>query len=186
MRPWLDLPAGLVAALTLLSTTAFAQPAPSKAKSSPKETPSSAAPKTSGSPSPTKSAPTPGEPKPISIPVPPGQTVKGIKIPYFDLQGKLRMQFFADEAFRVDDEHVKMARLKVELIGEEGAGEDLMIDLPASELDLKTQIISSSDPVKLSRSDFMLEGETMEFDTRTRKGVLRGKVRMQIFDRSKL
>jgi len=40
--------------------------------------------------------------------------------------------------------------------------------------------------VKLSRSDFTLDGASMEFDTRTRKGVLRGKVRMQIFDRKKL
>jgi len=118
--------------------------------------------------------------------VPQGQTVKGIKIPYFDLQGKLRMQFFADEALRIDEEHVKMARLRVELFGADGTGEDLVIDLPASELDLRTQIISSTDPVKLSRSDFTLDGASMEFDTRTRKGVLRGKVRMQIFDRKKL
>jgi len=125
-------------------------------------------------------------PRPISIPIPTGQTVKGIKIPYFDLEGRLRMQFHAEEALRLDEQSVQFARLTVEMKEGKEGDENLFIDLPASKLDLTTQVITSADPVTIRRSDFSLEGETMEFDTRTRRGVLRGKVRMQIFDRKKL
>jgi hypothetical protein len=206
--------AGWVAGLALVAALAFAEPSPTptakpkpkaaasasaapspgakagakSGKASPKP-PASAKSGSKASASPTTAA-SPGPAgdaiKPLTIPVPAGQTVKGIKIPYFDLAGKLRMQFFADEALRIDDQRVKMSRLRVELMGEEGTDENLVIDLPASELDLTTQVISSSDPVKITRSDFELEGASMEFDTRTRKGVMRGKVRMQIFDRKKL
>jgi hypothetical protein len=121
----------------------------------------------------------------MNLPIPVDQTVKGLKVPMFDIKGKMLMQFFAEEAHRISQEKVEFARLSIEMFDEEGE-QELFIDLPESSLDLTTHILTSDKPVKLRRPEFEMEGDTMEFNTRERKGRMTGNIRMKLFDRKKL
>ncbi len=119
------------------------------------------------------------------IPIPVNHDAKGVKIPSYDPAGKLQMYFNIDTAFRVDERHLKMANLKIETFDEAGKS-DMLIDMPASMLDLKTRIISSVDPVTIHRADFEVVGGNMTFNTQTRQGKFEGPVRMLIFNHEDL
>lgn len=121
----------------------------------------------------------------LNIPIPVGHAAEGLKIPSFDNQGKLQMQFQIDNARRLDDDHLAMAMAKVETYDESG-NPDMTIELPNSVLDLKTRVVRSDDPVKIRRSDFELTGDTMVFNTQTRQARFVGNVRMLIFDSAEI
>lgn len=124
----------------------------------------------------------PSEPPPkLNIPIPIGHEAKRIKIPYFSLTGKLQMNFTIAVARRIDNETLQMEDVDLQTYDEDGTP-GLMIDLPMSSLNLNTKIITSAQPVTIRRSDFELNGESLEFNTTTRDGVLRGKVRMLIYN----
>jgi hypothetical protein len=117
----------------------------------------------------------------VMIPIPVGRDAKGIKLPYFDGDGRLQMYFNIDVAKRIDEDHLEMANLKLETFDETGAPE-MKIDMAVSVLDLKTKILSSDHPVTIRRSDFEITGERIQFNTETRQGKMTGNVRMLIFD----
>src|SRR5687768_2179828 len=75
------------------------------------------------------------ESKMIDVPVPIDHDAKGLKIPYFDDEGKLQMRFNIGVARRIDEKHIEMAELQVETFDEQGQHE-MSIDLPTSVLDL--------------------------------------------------
>jgi hypothetical protein len=124
--------------------------------------------------------PTQSPPK-LNIPIPIGHEAKKIRIPYFSLNGKLQMNFTIAVARRVDNETLQMESVNLETYDEDGTP-GLMLDMPFSELNLNTKVITSNKPVTIRRSDFELSGESLEFNTATRNGVLRGKVRMLIYN----
>jgi lipopolysaccharide assembly outer membrane protein LptD (OstA) len=95
------------------------------------------------------------------------------------------MYFNIDSAKRVDEDHLEMTMAKVETYNEAGAPE-MTIELPVSTLDLNTRILTSTTPVTIRRSDFELTGDTMVFNTVTRRGRLAGNVRMLIFNRDEV
>jgi hypothetical protein len=128
-----------------------------------------------------KPAAAPDAPKAIDVPVLKGHDAKGLKIPYFDGDGKLQMTFDIGVASRLDENHIQMADLRIETFDAAGQPE-MSIDLPASVLDLTTSVISTEKTVKIKRSDFELTGQTMQFNTKTRQGGLGGKVRMLIYN----
>ncbi|HYR57315.1 MAG TPA: LPS export ABC transporter periplasmic protein LptC, partial [Chthoniobacteraceae bacterium] len=117
----------------------------------------------------------------ISVPVPPGHDAKGLVIPYRDGAGKLQMRFTMEFGKRVDPDHMDMTQLLIETFDDQGKSE-MSIDLPQSILNLATRIISTENGVTIKRSDFELEGQTMQFDTMTRQGHLGGKVHMLIYN----
>lgn len=121
------------------------------------------------------------EPKSIQVPMPNGRDAKGLKIPYFDEEGKLQMRFDIGVAKRIDDNHVEMSQLQVETFDEAGERE-MVMDLPTSVLDLTTSVITAQHPVTIKRSDFEITGSTMIFNTKTKQGGLGGKVRMLIYN----
>jgi len=123
--------------------------------------------------------------KQFDIPIPVNHDAKGVRIPSYDPVGKLMMYFNIAKAFRVDDGHLRMTNLKIETYGEDGKV-DLRIDMPASSLDLITNIISSVDPITIHRSDFQVTGANMTFNTQTRQGKFSGPVRMLIFNQNEL
>lgn len=123
--------------------------------------------------------------KQFDIPIPVNHDAKGVRIPSYDPVGKLLMYFNIATAFRVDDGHLRMTNLKIETYGEDGKV-DLHIDMPASSLDLITNIISSVDPITINRSDFQVTGANMTFNTQTRQGKFSGPVRMLIFNQNEL
>ncbi|HEV3409977.1 MAG TPA: hypothetical protein VG095_06770, partial [Chthoniobacterales bacterium] len=119
------------------------------------------------------------------VPLPVGQEVKGLVLPDFDMQGRLRARFEAGVAKRLDPEHIGFSSLKLTTFTPENRVE-LLIDIPASTLDLNSRVITSHARTTIQRRDFNISGDSLEFDTVARKGTLRGNVQMVITDQSEL
>ena len=121
------------------------------------------------------------EPGKIDIPVSEDHDAKGLKIPYFDGDGKKQMIFTIGVASKIDAEHIAMTDTEVETFDENGE-HDMSIALPKSVLNVNTSVISTKHHVDIKRDDFELTGETMEFNMKTRQGTLGGGVRMLIYN----
>jgi len=115
------------------------------------------------------------------IPVSAEHPAKGLKIPYFDNEGKLQMIFVIGVATRLDADHINMADMEVETFDDQQQHE-MYIDLPTSVLNLNTSVITTQKHVTIRREDFILTGETMEFNTKTKQGSLGGAVKMLIYN----
>src|SRR5439155_26922192 len=79
----------------------------------------------------------PGEQSLTNIPLPIGHEAKGLVLPDFDGEGRLRGRFEAWTARRIDQEHVGFEHLKITTYTSENRT-DLQIDMHTSVLDLKT------------------------------------------------
>jgi lipopolysaccharide export system protein LptC len=127
----------------------------------------------------------PAEEKPestkLAFPVPIGPPSKGVKLPSFGPDGKLKMIFNIGVANRVDEDNVEMKDTQVQTFNEDGSPE-MDIALPTSTFNLKTRVITTQQEVDITREDFNLTGHTMEFNTETREGRLGGGVKMIIFN----
>ena len=121
------------------------------------------------------------EPPKLAFPVPIGHDSKGLKLPSFGPDGKLKMVFNIGVGTRIDEENVNMQDTQVQTFKEDGSPE-MDIDLPTSSFNLKTRVISTKQRVVITRDDFELSGNTMEFNTETRAGTLGGGVKMIIFN----
>ena len=140
--------------------------------------------KTKAAPVPTAPAVTPLTPggkkiKPITLPLIKDEPALGLRIPELSPAGQLLSQLMAAKATRIDDEHVQMQEMKIDLYHPDGK-EDFHVTMPTSIFNLTTRIITSEDPVVVQTQDFELTGEKMEFNTVERTGKLIGKVRMII------
>jgi hypothetical protein len=119
------------------------------------------------------------KPKAFTFPVPIGDSASGVKIPQLGLLGNLLSQMNAAQMTRIDDKHVQMHALRIDLYHPDGK-EDFHITLPNSIFNLETHIITSEEPVTVKTDDFELTGERMEFDTVARTGKLLGHVSMHV------
>jgi hypothetical protein len=131
------------------------------------------------------SSASPGEQSLTNIPLPIGHEAKGLVLPDFDGDGRLRGKFEAGTAHRIDQEHVGFQHLKITTFTPESQP-DLQIDMHTSVLDLKTRILSSQERTTIQRSDFNIAGDSVQFDTNSRTGRLIGNVKMVITDKSHL
>jgi hypothetical protein len=127
----------------------------------------------------------PGEQSLTNIPLPIGHEAKGLVLPDFDSDGRLRGRFEAGTAHRIDQEHVGFEHLKITTYTPESQP-DLQIDMHTSVLDLKTRILSSQERTTIQRSDFNIAGDSVQFDTNSKTGRLIGNVKMVITDKSHL
>jgi hypothetical protein len=177
----------LAACLGLLAGGTFLAPADDKAKPEQKEKKEKGEPKKpkeskeKGKKDNKKGAPSEEEKGKLSIPILKGHDAFGLKIPYFDADGKIQMIFNIGRASRIDDNRVNMSEMVLETFDDEG-GTEMSIDLPSSVLDLTTNVITTESTATIKRSDFELTGRSMEFNTKTRQGKLAGDVRMLIYD----
>ncbi|MEQ1860681.1 MAG: LPS export ABC transporter periplasmic protein LptC [Chthoniobacteraceae bacterium] len=143
-----------------------ATPAPARATPAPETPP---APETT--PKPTR----------LTLPLPRGLESKGVVIPYTDPTGKKTMLFRIGTGTRLDDDRVKMRDLVIETYDEDGIKE-MTITLPSSQMNLATRVIAGDRNVTVERNDFQLTGDTMEFNTETKQGWVKGNVKMIIHD----
>src|SRR5437867_10506185 len=127
----------------------------------------------------------PSEQNLTNIPLPIGHEAKGLVLPDFDANGRLRGKFEAGTAHRIDEEHVGFQHLKITTYTQESQP-DLKIDMSTSVLDLKTRISSSKERTTIKRADFNIAGDSVQFDTNSRTGRLIGNVKMVITDKSRL
>jgi hypothetical protein len=128
------------------------------------------------------------EPKPeglAGIPLPIGREAKGIVLPDFDGDGRMRGRFEAAVAKRVDEGHVEFGNLKI-VTFTDAERPDLEINMSDSVLDLSTRVLTSRQRTTVKRTDFEIAGDTMNFDTNTRQGTLKGNVKMVLLDHSRI
>jgi len=126
-----------------------------------------------------------GEQSLTNIPLPIGHEAKGLVLPDFDSDGRLRGKFEAGTAHRIDQEHVGFQHLKITTYTPQSQP-DLQIDMKTSVLDLKTRILSSQERTTIQRSDFNIAGDSVQFDTNSKTGRLSGNIKMVITDKSHL
>src|SRR5213595_1787811 len=127
----------------------------------------------------------PGEQSLTNIPLPIGHEAKGLVLPDFDGDGRLRGKFEAGTAHRIDQEHIGFQHLKITTYTPQSEP-DLQIDMNTSVLDLKTRVLSSKERTTIRRSDFNITGDSVQFDTNSKTGRLIGNVKMVITDKSHL
>src|SRR4026209_1260190 len=159
----------VVLGLSILTPNALAQSKERKGRARAKAAPSAS----------------PGEQGLTNIPLPIGHEAKGLVLPDFDGDGRLRGKFEAGTAHRIDQEHVGFQHLKITTYTPQSQP-DLRIDMSTSVLDLKTRILSSQERTTIQRSDFNIVGDSVQFDTNSKTGRLIGNVKMVITDKSHL
>lgn len=119
------------------------------------------------------------EPADFDLPVPVGMPVNGIKVPQYSEDGRRLMLFEAAVAKKVDEKRVEMESLKLEAL--DGEGRKIFVELPQAVFNLDSRILTGDNSAKISREDFEITGDSIEFNTKTRFGTLRGNVKMVIF-----
>ena len=119
----------------------------------------------------------------MNIQIPLNKPVKGLHLPFYDLAGKLKMQFDAETANRTSENMVEMKALKIETFDDTGK-RDMLVNFPQAIYDLNSSVIQSQDTVEVRRNDFVLTGKGMEFDTKKKQGRVFSQIRMEIFNRS--
>jgi len=112
---------------------------------------------------------------PIDIPIPVGEPVTGIKIPQYDESGKISMTLLAGKARKLDDSKVEFENLKISFTDKEG--KEILVEIPHALLDTQTKLLTADSKTVITRDDFDLDGEKAEFDTVTRTGKFKGRVR---------
>jgi len=110
----------------------------------------------------------------IDLPVPVGEPVKGVKIPQYDDKGKLTMNLIAETAKKIDDRQVEFGKLKVQFDDQEQR--EIVVEIPHSIIDMETKVLVADTPTTIRREDFDLVVQGAEFDTVSRRGILKGHV----------
>lgn len=117
-------------------------------------------------------------PADFELPVPVGMPATGIKIPQYDADGRLVLLFEAAEAQKTDDDTVSMTDLRLEASDDQGR--KILVELPSAVFQLSSRLLTGDRSATIRRDDFQISGDSIEFDTRTRHGTLRGEIKMLI------
>jgi hypothetical protein len=124
---------------------------------------------------------TPAPKKKTEIPVIAGHPSYKMRVPYFSSDGKRQMNFTIAVATRTGDSTVNLQNMQIETFDDHEQHE-MDIDLPNSDLNTDTNIITTRHHVKIDRDDFELTGDAAIFNTVTKQGGLSGNVHMIIYD----
>ena len=114
----------------------------------------------------------------LDVPMPIGIPVNGIKIPHYNEEGKLVLVMQADSAKKIDDSHIEMSQLRVEAI--DADGQKVFVHLPHANFDMDTRLLTGDKSSEIKRDDFTATGDSIEFNTQTRFGKMRGNIFMTI------
>jgi hypothetical protein len=120
-----------------------------------------------------------------NIPLTVGHDAKGLVLPDFDSNGRLRGRFAAKTARRLDEGHVGFEDLEIVTYTPENRP-DLQINMHTGVLDLKTRMLSSKERTTVKRADFDIVGDSVQFDTDQKTGRLIGNVKMVLNQQSQL
>ena len=122
----------------------------------------------------------------VDIPVPIGHEVKGLHLPLRNNEGKLDILFDIETATRLDAQNVQMQTAAIQTFNQQTSQPEVKIDLRTSTMNLENNLIRSNEPVVISRSDFRLTGDGLEFNSKTRAGRVIGNIRMLIYNLNEL
>jgi hypothetical protein len=179
MLPFRSGRAGIISAASAFSLLIFLACAVVAAeKKAPKSETKSPTPEASAAPK-KKSRPKPEEGI-KDVPITSGHDAKGLVLPDFDLQGRLRGKLQAGVTRRLDDQNIEFLGVKFTTFVPETETPDLEISMDKSVFNLKTQVLTSSVRSTVKRTDFEVTGDTMKFEMLTRQGTLEGNVKMVV------
>ena len=122
----------------------------------------------------------------IDLPVPIGHEVKGLRVPLRTSEGKMDLQFDMESATRLDDQNVEMHTALIQTFDQQSSKPDVKINLQKSVMNMETNVITSQDPILVTRSDFQLTADGMEFNSKTRQGKVYRNIRLLIYNRNEL
>ncbi len=138
------------------------------------------------SPTPVASAEPKKKPRPKpeegikDVPIATGHDAKGLVLPDFDAQGRMRGKLQAGVTRRLDEQNIEFLGVKFTTFTPETEKPDLEISMDKSVFNLKTQVLTSNVRSTVKRTDFEVAGDTMKFEMVTRLGTLEGNVKMVV------
>lgn len=124
-----------------------------------------------------------GQGRRIELPVPIGHDVKGLRLPVRNDQGKVEMVFDMESARRLDEQNIEMHTVTIQTYDQQTFKPDAKIDLQSSTMNLDTEVITTKEPVRITRDDFVLTAERGEFNSKTRQGAVYGNIHLVIYNR---
>ncbi len=122
----------------------------------------------------------------IDIPIPVGHDAKGLRLPMRNEQGKLQFVVDVEKVRRVDQANVEMHNSVIQTYDEQTGARSAKIEMMDSVMNTETNVITTHDPVIVSRDDFRLTGDSAVFNTKTRQGKVIKNVRLIIYNRDEL
>jgi hypothetical protein len=127
----------------------------------------------------------------ITLPLPKGEPQHTVKFPLYGSDGALNYRFEMGVATLMDDDMVKMTKLRILSFKEDenNPGKrvpDMDMDLPDAFLNQKTKDLTSEAPITIKSENYEVTGKKMTFNLQTRQGTLGGGVKMVIYDIDKL
>lgn len=128
----------------------------------------------------------PGSERKIDLPVPIGHEVKGLRVPLRTSEGKMDLQFDMESATRLDEQNVEMHTVAIQTFDQQTSKPDVKINLKKSVMNMDTNVITSQDPILVTRADFQLTADGMEFNSKTRQGKVYRNIRLLIYNRNEL
>jgi hypothetical protein len=114
------------------------------------------------------------------VPIATGHDAKGLVLPDFDREGRMRGKLQAGVTRRLDDQNIEFLGVKFTTFTVETEKPDLEISMDKSVFNLKTQVLTSNVRSTVKRADFEVAGDTMKFEMVTRLGSLEGNVKMVV------
>jgi hypothetical protein len=179
MLPFRSGRAGIVSAFAafslLFSLTCVVFAADKKSKSAAKTaspTPTIASPKKATRPKPEEGI--------KEVPITEGHDAKGLILPDFDNNGKIRGKLQAGVTRRLDEQNVEFQGVKFVTFLPETETPNLEITVNKAVFNLKTQILTSNVRSTVKRFDFEAAGDTMRFEMLTRQSTLEGNVKVVV------
>jgi hypothetical protein len=122
----------------------------------------------------------------IVLPIPIGHDVKGLRVPFRNDEGKMELRMDIEWARRLDEQNVEMRSSIIQTYDQDTYKPSAKVELKTSVMNMDTNVIVSHEPVVVTREDFRLTGDAMEFNTKTRAGKVLGNVRLIIYNRDEL
>ena len=178
MLPFRSGRAGIVSALPAFLLLVFLSCAVVAAdKKAPKSAVKSPTP--AGNLAPNKKPPRPKPEEGIKdVPITEGHDAKGLVLPDFDKEGRLRGKLQAGVTRRLDEQNIEFQGVKFTTFIPETEKPNLEISVDKAVFNLKTQVLTSNVRSTVKRADFEVSGDTMRFEMVTRQSTLEGNVKM--------
>ena len=122
----------------------------------------------------------------IDIPIPVGHDAKGLRLPMRNDQGKLQFILDVEHVVHVDQANVQMHNSIIQTYDDQTGAPSAKIQMIDSVMNTETNVLTTQNPVVITRDDFRLTGDGAVFNTKTRQGKVIKNVRLIIYNRDEL
>jgi hypothetical protein len=122
----------------------------------------------------------------IDIPIPVGHDARGLRLPMRNEDGKLQFILDVEHVVHVDQANVQMHNSIIQTYDDQTGAPSAKIEMIDSVMNTETNILTTQNPVVITRDDFRLTGDGAVFNTKTRQGKVIKNVRLIIYNRDEL